>query len=127
MTENTQYQMSQGFDVLQPKSGQAYPIPCDEWAILKKKITKLTSEPWLFHSMGFLFLGASISTLVMILSVTLQNPSQKEAQHISWAVVCVTFICGLACLYFAYKERDIRRERASEVVAQMDLIEKRYE
>jgi hypothetical protein len=66
MIENTPYQVSQGFDVLQPKSGQAYPIPCDEWSILKEKIKKLTSEPWLFHSLAFLLLGAAVSTFVVI-------------------------------------------------------------
>ncbi len=127
MTENTRYQLSQGFDVLRPKSGQAYPIPCDEWTALKEKIKKLASEPWLFHSIGFLFLGAAVSTFVMILLGTFPLPAQQQPLVIAWAVVSVTFICGLACLYFANKERGINRERASDVVAQMELIEKRYE
>ncbi len=128
MTEsNNPYQLSQGLDVLRPKSGEAYPIPCDEWTILKGKIKKLTSEPWLFHSLGFLFLGAALSTFVAILLNTFQLPAQQRALDIAWAVVAVTVICGCTCLYFAKKEREIDRERASDVVAQMELIEKRYE
>ena len=97
--------MSQGLDVLQPKSGQAYPIPCDEWVMLKNKIKVLTAEPWFFHSLGFLFLGAAISTFVTILLDSFQLPEQKTAEVIAWAVFAVTFICGLVCLYFARKER----------------------
>lgn len=127
MTDNVPYQMSQGLDVLRPKSGQAYPIPCDEWTILKGKIKKLTSEPWLFHSLGFLLLGASLSSFMTILLGTFQLPAQQRPLDIAWAVVAVTLICGLACLYFANKEGGVHRERASDVVAQMELIEKRYE
>lgn len=127
MIDNTPYQMSQGLDVLQPKSGKAYPIPCDEWRILKEKISELTSEPWLFHSLGFLLLGVSVSTFVTILLGTFQVPEQQSSLIIAWAVFAVALICGFACLYFANKERGVHRERASDVVAQMNLIEKRYE
>jgi hypothetical protein len=127
MKEDVPYQVSQGLDILRPKSGQAYPIPCDEWTLLKGKITKLTSEPWLFHSLGFLLLGAAVSTFLAIVLDAFQVPVQQRAQDIAWAVVAVTLICGIACLYFANKERGVHRDRASDVVAQMDLIEKRYE
>jgi len=127
MNDDAPYQMSQGLDVLRPKSGQAYPIPCDEWTLLKGKIEKLTSEPWLFHSLGFVLLGAALPTFVTILLGTFQLPAQQRALDIAWAVVAVTLICGLACLYFANKERGVHRERANDVVAQMDLIEKRYD
>ena len=128
MTENNNpYQLSQGLEVLRPKSGEAYPIPCDEWTILKDKIKKMTSEPWLFRSLGFLFLGAALSTFVTILIGTFQLPEKQRVLDIAWAVVVVTVVCGCACLCFAWKEREISRERASDVVAQMDLIEKRYE
>lgn len=127
MNDEVPYQLSQGLDVLRPKSGEAYPIPCEEWTMLKGKIGKLTSEPWFFHSLGFLLLGASVSTFVAIILGTFQLPAQQRALDIAWSVVAVTTICGLACLYFANKERGVHRERASDVVAQMDLIEKRYE
>jgi len=127
MNEDVPYQLSQGLDVLRPKSGEAYPIPCEEWTMLKGKIENLTSEPWFFHSLGFLLLGATVSTFVAIILGTFQSPTQQRALDIAWAVVVVTIICGLVCLFFANKERGVNRERASDVVAQMDLIEKRYE
>jgi hypothetical protein len=120
-------QMTQGLEVIHPKSAKAYPIPCDEWQMLKNKIKKLTSEPWLFQRLGFLLLGGALSTFVTILLGTLQLPAQQHARDIAWAVVAVTFICGMACLYFAYKEGAVHRDRANDVVAQMELIETRYE
>jgi hypothetical protein len=127
MTDEVTFQLSQGYEVLQPKSGQAYPIPCDEWGWLKGKIKKLTMEPWLFHTLGSLFIGAALSALVAILVGTFQLPAQQRQLDITWAVVVVTFISGIVCLFFAHKERGIFRERANDIVAQMDLIETRYE
>jgi Na+/melibiose symporter-like transporter len=127
MSNDVSIQMSQGLEVLRPKSGKAYPIPCDEWRLLKNKIEKLTSEPWLFHSIGFVLFGAALSTFVTILLGTFQLPAQQRALDLAWAFVAVTLICGVACLFFANKERTVHRERANDVVAQMELIETRYE
>lgn len=127
MTDQDAFQISQGLDVLRPRSGQAYPIPCDEWAVLKSKISKLTSEPWFFHTAGALLLGAAISTLTSILLGMFSSPEQQRALYISWGLVATTTLSGLLCLLFAHKERAAQRERATDVVAQMDLIEKRFE
>lgn len=127
MTDEVPFQLSQGFEVLRPKSSRAYPIPCNEWNLLKGKIKKLTTEPWLFHTLGSLFIGAALSTLVAILIGTFQLPAQQRQLDIAWAVVVVTLICGIVSLFFAHKERGVFRERANDVVAQMDLIETRYE
>lgn len=127
MSDLGTFQMSQGLDVIKPKAGRAYPIPCEEWAMLKNQINKMTTEPWLYQSLGALFLGAAISTFVTIMVGSFDSIEKQNALVIAWAIVAVTFTCGLACLYFAHKERGVYRERASNVVAQMNLIEKRYE
>lgn len=119
--------MSHGLEVLRPKSDKAFPIPCDEWSMLKGKIKKITSEPWLFHTLGSLLLGASVSTFLAILLNTFRLPEQQRTLDISWAVFAITFICGTICLFFANGVRSVHRERATDVVAQMELIEKRYE
>ena len=46
------YQMSQGYEVLPPKSGKAYPILCDDWENLKSKLTSVSSEPWFFKMLA---------------------------------------------------------------------------
>jgi len=127
MTEQGKFQVSQGFEVLNPRSGNAYPIPCEEWKALKSKISKLTSEPWFFHTVGSLLLGVALSSLVTILIGTFSSPEQLRALYVSWGVVATTAISGLLCIYFAQKQRAAQRERATDVVAQMELIEKRYE
>lgn len=127
MTDEVSFELSQGLEVLRPKSGQAYPIPLDEWSLLKAKIRKLTTEPWLFHTVGSLFIGATLSTFVAIGIGTFQLPIQQRQLELAWAVGVVTLICGVACLFFAHKERSVFRERATDVVAQMELIETRYE
>lgn len=121
------FQVSQGLDVIPPKSGKAYPIPCDEWALIKAKISKMTTEPWFFHTIGSLLFGAAITTFLSILLGTFSLPAQQRSLDIAWSVVAVTAISGVLCLMFAHKERGAQRDRAGEVVSQMELIEKRYD
>jgi hypothetical protein len=127
MSDPSNLQISQGLVVLPPRSDDAYPIPCEEWSNLKLRVSKLTSEPWLFHTMGSVFVGAALSTLVAIFVTPFQLPEQQRVVDISWAVLAVTAVCGAACMYFAHKERGVHRDRASDVVAQMELIEKRFD
>lgn len=119
--------MSQGLDVLQPKSGPAYPIPCGEWDNLKDHVRRLSNEPWGFHTFGSLLLGSSLSTLITIVLGMFDKPDQDKAEIIAWAVVVVTLVSGVLCMIFAYKERGVKRERGSDLVTQMELIERRFE
>jgi Na+/melibiose symporter-like transporter len=127
MSSDSPYQMSQGLEVLPPKSGQAYPIPCAEWDLLRDKISRTTHEPWLFHTVGSALLGMALSAFLPIITDTFQLPAQQRVHDITWLVLIVSSICGAACLYFSHKERQIHRERTSDVVAQMQLIEQRYD
>lgn len=127
MNDQGSYQVSQGLEVLQPRSGQAYPIPCEEWSLLKKKISNLSSEPWFYHTLGSLLLGATLSTFTAIILGTYETPQQETALIIAWAVVVTTAISGALSLFFSHSQRAAHRERATDVIAQMDLIEKRYE
>ena len=46
---------------------------------------------------------------------------------IAWAITAACFVCGLACIYFAHKERAVHRAKANAIVLQMKLIEERFE
>jgi hypothetical protein len=127
MTDNGSFQISQGLDVLKPRSGPAYPIPCKEWNQLKSRIGILSSDPWFFHTIGSLLFGASITSILPIIFGTFSLPSQQRTLDIAWAVVICSALSGALCLIFANKERSAQRVRASEIVAQMELIEERYE
>lgn len=126
MTDQVVIQMSQGLEILPPRSGQAYPIPCDEWALLKRKISRMTSEPWMFHTLGSVLIGAAATTFISIILGSFPPQAQHDALVIAWAVVATTTLAGVLCLYFAHQQRETARERAGDVVAQMDLIEQRY-
>lgn len=127
MTEPTTFHMSQGLDILTPRTGEAYPIPCHEWDVLKDRITALSSEPWFFHTIGSALLGVALSTLITILLGTFSASAEHNAAIIAWATVAVTSLSGALCLYFANKERAVQRIRAADIVTQMELIEQRFE
>jgi Na+/melibiose symporter-like transporter len=127
MTDTTTFHVSQGLDILTPRSGEAYPIGCDEWDVLKGRLKTLSSEPWFFHTVGSVLVGAGLSTFVAILLGTFSAAAQQDARVVAWSVVAVTLISGALCLFFAEKERAVQRIRASDIVTQMDLIEKRFE
>lgn len=127
MTETGGFRISQGLDVLAPRAGNAYPIPCDEWEFLKGKLRQVSTVPWLYQTAASLLGGAGITTLVTILTGTLPPLSQSRALVIAWAVVAVSIICALACLFFADQQRRMRSVHVSDVITEMELIERRYE
>ena len=127
MIDTTTFHVSQGLDILTPRSGEAFPIPCDEWDVLKDRVRTLSTEPWFFHTVGSVLVGACLSTFVSILLGTFAAPNQETSRVVAWAVGAVTLISGALCLFFADKERAVQRVRASDIVTQMELIEKRFE
>ena len=127
MSGNSNIKLSQGYEVLRPKSDKAFPIPCAEWDVLKRKIESLTTEPWLFHTAGSTFVGAALATAISVWTGAVSIAARPNAIVIAWAVTAVCLICGLACLRFAHKEREVHRGKASDVVTQMTLIEQRFE
>jgi len=127
MSAQQTIQMSQGLDVIQPRSGKAYPIPREEWLLLKGNISGAVSEPWVCLTIGSLLVGAALTTLIPILLGTFDGATQHDSRTVAWAVFATTLITGTVCLFLAGKERQVVRKRMSDVVAQMDMIERRYE
>jgi undecaprenyl pyrophosphate phosphatase UppP len=119
--------LSQGLEVLRPKADQALPIPCNEWDVLKNKITELTTEPWFFHTVGSILIGASLATIISIITGAVSTTTIKEALIIAWAVTIVCALVGGACLLFANSERKSHKAKASDILTQMNLIEQRFE
>ncbi|MGB5853410.1 MAG: hypothetical protein WBG85_14085 [Rhodanobacter sp.] len=126
MTDGS-FQMSQGYEVLPPRSSKAYPIPCDEWDLLKNKISKATNEPWFFHTLGSALVGMALSALLPIVTNAFKLPEQQQSLNITWLVLICAGAIGIACLYFAHRQRGMNRERAADVAAQMQVIEQRYQ
>lgn len=129
MSEENDFKMSQGYDVIPPKPGKAYPILCGEWEHLKSQIGNITTSFGVYHTAGSLLLGASISTLIAILAGSFK--AAEGAVPIPLIVACASVIVaglvGGVCLYFAYESREVAKIKASDVIVQMNLIEKRFE
>jgi len=127
MTSETPVTMSQGYEVLPPKSGKAFPIPCNEWDLLKGNISTLADEPQIFQSTGMLFLGSALATLISIFTGAVSDAVVKNAVVVAWAAVVVCAICGLGCLLLRRQERRLRSASAAGIVSQMTMIEERFE
>jgi hypothetical protein len=119
--------MSQGLEVLPPKSDKAYPIPCKEWDSIKARVQRLTDEPFVFQTIGAALLGASLSTMTSVFTGSISGTNIERTTALAWAIIGTTGLVGIACLAFAKKERVSRRERAADIVEQMRLIEARFD
>lgn len=125
MSGDGQIRMSQGYDVLSPKNSEAFPIPCEEWDLLKTGLGQVAQSPWGFHTLGSLLIGAALSSLVTILAGGI--PDQGSNRVIAWAIVFVCAISGFLCIYFAARAKRINGQQVTNIVAQMELIERRYQ
>jgi hypothetical protein len=123
------FRVSQNLDVLRPQSGQAYPIPCADWNNLKSKIALISDEALTHQNLGWLFIGATFTTLIAILTGSFAVPSGSitTKEIIAWAVVAVTLICGLLSLHFAQLRRKDTKVKSADVLNQMKIIEERYQ
>jgi len=128
MTLTDRFHISQGLDVLTPKSGNAYPIPCDEWKFLKGKLQQISAGGWSYQDTASLLAGVALSTFVTILTDKLPPSSpQSQARVIAWSVVAVSTICSSVCFFFAREKKKLRSTHVIDVITQMELIEHRYE
>ena len=127
MSSISNLRLSQDFEVLRPKNGKVLPMPCSEWDVLKRKIQGLTTEPWIFHTSGSILVGAALATAISVWTGAVSTASKPNSIVVAWAVTGTCSITGLACVFFAAKERDVHRFKADDVVTQMDLIEQRFE
>lgn len=121
------FSVSQDLEILLPKSGRAYPVPCAEWQYLKKKLRKVSRPPWILPALTSLFLTASLTTLIAIVVGGVNAGQNERGLVVAWAVVATTGGIGLVCLAFSIKQHRMDKTQVSEVVEQMDLIEQRFE
>ena len=122
------FQMSQGYDVIPPKPGRAYPILCEEWEHLKGQVREIRTSFGTYHTVGSVLIGAAITTLISILlgAYSVAATNDPKMLIVAWAVTVTTFVTGGAFLYFARESRSVSDKQAGEVVRQMELIEKRF-
>jgi hypothetical protein len=107
-------QLSQGYEVLAPKSGQAYPVPCDEWRFLKERLSVASAPPWILPALSFMLLGACLATFITIILGGVN-------------VVIITGVIGLSTLWLTAEKNKLQDMQVREVLRQMDLIENRFD
>ena len=121
---NSNFHISQDFEIVPHQKSKAYPISVKEWCFIKDKIKAIKIEVSNFHAIGYLLLGACASCLVTIIATDFKDDSSK---YFCWALVCITLICGLLSIYFARDKQRRESAKPQEVITQMDLIEARFE
>lgn len=128
MVEENKFQLSQGYDVLPPRAGRAYPILCEEWDHLKSQVRSIKNSFGTYHTLGSILVGAAITTLISIFLGAYSSAAAGDPQLvvIAWAVTITAGFSGAVCLYFARESRSVSERQADEVVRQMELIERRY-
>ena len=123
MSSPNPFSISQGLEVLQPKSGPAFPIPCAEWEQLITRLTSVSHPPVRFETGGSILGGASLSTLITILTGTFSG----NGLVVAWAVVVVTGICGGAMYWLGSEHRKVQHLSVRDIIQQMRNIDQRYE
>jgi len=116
-------QISQGFEVLPYKSGKAYPIPCDEWELLKKRIKVISTQPVFWASAASVLAGGGLGTLVAILTGTYADPIKLT---IAWCITAGAIVCSFFCGLCGWHDCKAQQVLSSDIVAQMEIIEARY-
>lgn len=130
MQSDPSFKMSQDFEIVPPQKKRAYPILIEEWEHLKEKIKNICDNANVYHTIGSALFGVAGSALVAALTLEFpknQNGSTPMPIIISWFIFVASLVCGALSLFFGREQRKVQSSTATEVVAQMELIEKRYE
>jgi hypothetical protein len=123
------FKMSQDYELVAPQKKRAYPILVEEWLHLKDKISAITDDANLYHTIGSILLGVAGSALVAALTLDLPNSELGTTAMpliIAWFIFATAIICGALSLWFGWKQREIQSSSTQDVLQQMELIEKRY-
>lgn len=123
MSKKSSFRLIQGYDVMFPRTGKAYPILCEEWDYLKKNISLISNIPNIHFIIGSILIGSCITTLITIFTGNFLN---SEKLLVAWAVVIVTLIIGVYSFIIACQHQKVTKKKASDIVDHMELIEKRY-
>lgn len=120
------FRLTQTFDVPQPQSTKAMVIQKSEWTALLTSVSKIKDSNSIFHTIGSALIGAGISTGAAAL-FTPFTVEQSTDKVIMWAIAISCTFCGVISCFFAEKEKALVAENAANVLAQMKIIESRFQ
>lgn len=128
MTDIIAFHVSQDYTILEPKSGAAFPIPCDEWERLKARLKKISTPPWIYEACASILAGISLTTLVNILTDMLPSPLEHpKASVIAWAICVSAGALALVSGVFAFERRRMKSVYIDDVIADMENLERRFD
>ena len=130
MSKASTFKMSQDYELVAPQKKRAYPILVEEWLHLKARISAITDDANLYHTIGSILLGVAGSAFVVALTLPVPKSEQGEMTIpliIAWFICATALICGGLFMFFGGKQREIQSSSTQDVIQQMELIEKRYE
>jgi hypothetical protein len=90
-------------------------------------VRKATMEPWFFLTTGSTLLGAGVSTFIAVLTGGVKEDPAGRLKVIAWAIAIGCALLSGLCLLFAHRERSTHRQRATDILTLMDLIEARFD
>lgn len=127
--QGNSFEISQNYNVIPPKRGNAYPILCEEWKHLKEQVGNIKTNFKFYHSFGSILLGAGVTTFISILLGVYSkiNPANPNTITIAWAIAITATFLGVICLFFANESLKLEANQTRDIVKQMELIEKRYQ
>ncbi len=109
---------SQDFELLMPQKQKSYPIPVNEWSVLKRKINNISENANFWHTSGSILIGVAIPSFITALT--------GFNELIYWGAFAVTAIAGGLCFYFGVEQRNVQNEKKEDVIEYMGVIEERF-
>ncbi|MGJ8674301.1 hypothetical protein [Rubritalea sp.] len=127
MSDKPGYQLNHEYLVIQPESGEAYPILCSDWDHIKSEVISIKTSFQLYHTLGSIFLGASITSFISIISGAYpSNSNNTTTIVIAWSVTICCLVIGAFCLHFANETKQNSNKQAEQIISQMEIIEKKF-
>jgi len=99
-------------------------IPASDWNNVKNKVLHLSAQGLTFQTIGSIFIGGAISSLIGALA--LNNPETYLERIICWAIFFTTILIGTFSLFIASRERKSLEFSRDDIAEEMDRILHRY-
>lgn len=122
--ENSNFQISQQYEIVPPEKSRAYVILVKEWVFIKTKITEIKTKLDWFVVVGSILLGGALSSLITNLATDFKEG--EPTRYICWSVFFIMLITGIVVFFFGLKSIKIENKKPKEVIDNMDLIEARF-
>lgn len=119
------FSVTHELNVLPPRNGAAYPVPCDEWERLVSGLRKVQSSTTWPAILSSVFSSGALATGVNIISgVYEQAPYQLV---VAWSATIVCFVLALALAAVQRMSSRIKKDTVEGFVMQMEAIGARFE